>query len=106
MNFESQVQQWVAIDDQLHKLNEQTRQLRIKRAALTNTIIKQATTSSVKISDGHLKFVNTRVPEHLTFKYLQKTLAGIIQNENQVKLILEHIKTNREFTVVPEIKRF
>ena len=105
MNFEQQVQQWAVIDNQLKRLNEQTKQLREKRTALSNTIIKQATTSTVKISDGTLKFVNTRVPEPLTFKYLERALAGIIKNEQHVKQILDHVKANREITVVPEIKR-
>ena len=106
MNFEQQVQQWTAIDNQLKRLNEQTKLLREKRAALANTIIKQSPTSTVKISDGTLKFVNTRVVEPFTFKYLSKSLAGIIKNEHQVKQILEHIKANRESTIVPEIKRY
>ena len=105
MNFEQQVQQWAVIGNQLKRLNEQTKQLREKRTALSNTIIKQATTSTVKISDGTLKFVNTRVPEPLTFKYLERALAGIIKNEQHVKQILDHVKANREITVVPEIKR-
>ena len=105
MNFEQQVQHWTAIDNQLKRLNEQTKLLREKRNALTTTIIKQATTPTVKISDGTLKFVNTRVPEPLTFKYLEKSLAGIIKNEQHVKQILDHIKGSREITVVPEIKR-
>ncbi len=105
MNFEQQVQQWTAIDNQLKRLNEQTKLLREKRASLANTIIKQAPTSTVKISDGTLKFVNTRVPEPLTFKYLEKALAGIVKNEQHAKQILEHVKANREITIVPEIKR-
>jgi hypothetical protein len=105
MNFEQQVQQWTVIDNQLKRLNEQTKQLREKRTALSNTILKQATTPTVKISDGTLKFVNTRVPEPLTFKYLERALAGIIKNEQHVKQILDHVKANREITVVPEIKR-
>jgi hypothetical protein len=105
MNFEQQVQQWTAIDNQLKRLNEQTKMLREKRTALSNSITKNATTSSVKISDGTLRFVNTRVPEPLTFKYLEKALAGIIKNEQHVKQILDHVKANREVTVVPEIKR-
>ena len=106
MNFDQQVQQWTAIDTQLKRLNEQTKLLREKRSALSSTIIKQAPTSTLKISDGTLKFVNTRVPEPLTFKYLSRSLAGIIKNEQQVKQILDHIKANREIIIVPEIKRF
>ena len=106
MNFEQQVQQWTAVDNQLKRLNEQTKQLREKRTLLSDTIIKNATNPTVKTKDGTLKIVNTRVVEPLTFKYLEKSLAKIIKNEQQLKQVLEHIRTNREFTVVPEIKRY
>ena len=111
MNFEQQVQQWTAIDNQLKRLNEQTKQLREKRATISNSIISYAanhgmSSSGIKISDGTLKIVSTRVPEQLTFKYLDKSLTKIIKNENQVKQILDHIKANREITVVSEIKRY
>jgi hypothetical protein len=106
MNFEQQVQQWTAIDNQLKRLNEQTKQLREKRVALTNIITKTATNTTVKTSDGMLKIVNNRVVEPLTFKYLEKSLSKIIKNEQQLKQVLEHIKTNREITIVPEIKRY
>ena len=42
----------------------------------------------------------------LTFKYLEKTLSGVIKNESQINLIMEHIKQKRSFKIVPEIKRF
>ncbi len=105
MNFEQQVQQWVEFDNQLKRLNEQTKQLREKRSILSNAIVKHAPASAVKISDGTLKFVNTRVVEPLTFKYLEGALAGIVKNEQHVKQIMEHIKANREVTVLREIKR-
>jgi len=105
MNFEQQVQQWTAIDNQLKRMNEQTKLLREKRATLSKSILQQTPTSTVKISDGILRFVNTRVPEPLTFKYLEKSLAGIINNEQHVKRIVEHVKKHREIHIVPEIKR-
>ena len=64
------------------------------------------TNSIVEITDGKLKFSQSRVPEPLTFKYLQKTLGEIIKNDNQINLIMEHIKKNRNIKTIPEIKRF
>ena len=62
--------------------------------------------STVNISDGKLKFVNTKVQAPLTFKFLEKTLGEVIRNEVQAKLIVDQIKDKREVKVVPEIKRF
>lgn len=111
MSFENDIKQWVQIDNQLKELNERTKVLREKRNSLEKNITTYATSnnlsnSTVQIGDGKLKFTNTRVPEPLTFKYLEKTLGEIIKNENQVKLIMEHIKQKRDIKIVPEIKRY
>jgi septal ring factor EnvC (AmiA/AmiB activator) len=110
MSFETQIQHWVQIDNQVRKLNDQIKELRDKRNGLEENIITYASknnlsNASIKISDGRLKFANTRVPEPLTFKYLEKTLSEVIKNESQVKLIMEHIRSKREIKMVPEIKR-
>ena len=111
MSFENQIQQWVQLDNQLKQLNDKTRELREKRNTLEQNITNYASSNNlsnatVQISDGKLKFANTKVPEPLTFKYLEKTLREVIKNESQVKLIMEHIKQKRAVKLVPEIKRF
>ena len=111
MSFESQIQQWVQLDNQIKQLNEKIREIRDKRNVLEENIVTYASTnnlsnSTVKISDGRLRFTNTRVPEPLTFKYLEKTLSEVIKNESQINLIMEHIKQKRSVKIVPEIKRF
>ena len=110
MNFTNQIQQWVELDNELKKLNEKIKQIREKRNSLEKNIVNTAEINNysniVNISDGKLKFTNTRIPEPLTFKYLEKTLKEIIKNESQANLIMEHIKQKREIKIVPEIKRF
>ena len=111
MSFESRIQQWVSVDNQLKKINAQTKELREKRNELEHNITAYAqsnnlSNATVKIGDGRLKFSNTRVPEPLTFKYLEKTLSTVINNETQVNLIMDKIKQNRNIKIVPEIKRF
>ncbi len=111
MSFENQIQQWVQLDNQLKQLNDKTRELREKRNMLEEKITNYASANNlsnatVQISDGKLKFVNTKVQEPLTFKYLEKTLSEVIKNESQVKLIMAHIKRKRSLRHVSEIKRF
>ena len=111
MSFESQIQQWVSLDNQLKQLNEKVKDLRDKSNNLEENITSYASennlsNATVKISDGRLKFTNTKVQEPLTFKYLEKTLGEVIKNESQVKLIMEHLKQKRAVKIVPEIKRF
>jgi len=109
--FENQIKQWVVLDNQLKELNERTKELREKRNNLEKNITTYASSnnlssSTIQIGDGKLKFSNTKVPEPLTFKYLEKTLGEIIKNESQVQVIMEHIKQKRTIKVIQEIKRF
>ena len=111
MSFEGKIQQWVSLDNQLKNLNAKTKELRENRNALEENItsyasINNLSNTTVQISDGKLKFAYTKVPEPLTFKYLEKTLGEVIKNESQIKLIMEHIKQKRAVKIVPEIKRF
>ena len=111
MSFESQIQQWVSIDNQLKNLNEKIKELREKRSSLTNNISNYASSNNLsdkilKIGDGKIKIVNTKTSEPLTFKYIENTLGEIIKNETQAKMILEHLKQKRETKIVAEIKRF
>lgn len=111
MSFENQIQQWVNIDNQLKQINDQVKNLREKRNILEKNITNYASSnnlsnSTIQISDGKIKFTNTKVPEPLTFKYLEKALSEVIKNESQVNLIMEHIKQKRVIKTVPEIKRF
>ena len=111
MSFENQIQQWLSIDNQLKIVNEKAKELREKRNTLTENITNYAQNnnmynSTIQISDGKLKFANTKVSSPLTFKYLEKTLGEVIKNESQVKTIIEHLKQKREVKNVSEIKRF
>jgi len=111
MSFENKIQQWVQIDNQLKQLNDQAKQLREQRNSLETTLTNYAKTnnmvqSTIQINNDKLKFTETKVPEPLTFKYLEKTLGEIIKDEAKVKLIMEHVKQKRAIKTVPEIKRF
>ena len=113
MSFENQIQQWVTLDNEMRNLNEKIKDLRDNRNKLSENIIDYANNknlatanSVIKISDGKLKFVNTKIQEGLTFKYLEKSLAEIINNPSQLKLIVEHLKNNRTTKTVQEIKRY
>ncbi len=110
MSFEQNIQQWVALDNQMKVLNEKLKELRDEKNNLSQEInnhieTQELTNVSVKISDGQLKFVKVKETQQLTFKYLETCLSEIIKNEEQVKQIIEYIKNKREVKYVSEIKR-
>jgi hypothetical protein len=110
MEFEQQIQQWVAIDNQMKILNDKMKELREKKNNISEQInshieTSQLSNASVKLSDGQLKFIKVKETQPLTFKYLETCLSEIIKNEEQVKKIVDYIKNKREVKYVPEIKR-
>jgi len=111
MNFEQTLQQWLLLDNEIKNYNQKLREIRDKQKNIEEILIKHAHNknllySTLKIQDDKLKFVNTKTSSPLTFKYLEKSLGEIIKNSEQVKIIVNHIKNNRESKIVTELKRF
>ena len=111
MSFESQIKEWVRLDNEMRIYNEKIRQIREKKSQIVeslkeaNTFSEQLHNKTINISDGKLKFSNTKVSSPITFKYIDATLKRIIRNEEQVEKIIHYLKENREIKLVPEIKR-
>lgn len=111
MSLEQQIQQWVAVDNQLKTLTDKVKELRDQKNTLSENINTHVENSdlqnaTIKISDGKLKFVQLKETQPLTFKFLDSCLREIIKSEEQVDKIMEYIKNKREVKYVSEIKRF
>ena len=113
MSFEENIKEWVQLDNELKLYNERTRTIRERKSELVEKILgedrefgKNLNNRTIDISDGKLKFQNTKQTSPLTFKYLDECLHKIIRNEKQVEQIIDYLKQNREIKLVPEIKRF
>lgn len=110
MSFESYIQQYVSVDNQMKVLNERIKALREAKSSLTEKLTTYATnnnmlSSTVNISDGKLRFVETKVQPSLTFKYVERILGEIITNKSQVDQIMNHLKEKREAKYIKDIKR-
>jgi hypothetical protein len=110
-SFEKQIQQWVAIDNQLRILNEKVRVLREQKAELADSLTTYADSNNlndatIQISDGKLKFVATKVQTPLTFKHLETSLTNVIPDAEKVQQLVKHIKNTRESKIVYDIKRY
>ena len=111
MSFESEIQKWVSLDNKIKSLNDSIKDLREERNNLTSNITNYAEKnelfkSTIQISDGRLRFSNSKIQEPLTFKYIERTLAEIIPNNNQVQLIMKELRNRRESKYIYEIKRY
>jgi hypothetical protein len=111
MSFESNIQQWVALDNQIKMYSDKVKQLREQKNALADNLMTQADNngyknSVIQISDGRLRFADTRVTAPLTFRYIDDTLSTIIPNPESREQILTCLKTSRQTKVVTELKRY
>jgi hypothetical protein len=111
MNFEQTINQWVLLDNQIKNYNEKIKELREKKNSIEQNLLQYSTknnltNSMIKINDGKLKFVNTKISSPLSLKYIEKSLGEIIKNTDQVNTIVNYIKTNREYKIVNELKRY
>lgn len=111
-NFNKEMNEWVSIDNQIKQLNMQINELkeeknfiadRLNEYVENNNVDKKSI--NVNLEDSQIKFITTKVPQTLTFKYLEKCLNEIITDEEQVAQIIEYVKSNREINEVNEIKR-
>ena len=110
MDFTESIREWVSIDNKIKKYQDEVKKGRVIRNALTASILEQAAESNmehavIEITDGKLKFQNTRVTAPLTFKFLEECLNECINGEEQVKQIIKYIKSKRDVKYVSDIKR-
>ncbi len=110
MSFEDHIQQWVHIDTQIKKYNDATKELRAKKNDVSNILMKIASNEEylhthINISDGKLRFVETKQTAPITLSFVKTCLSEIIPDEQKVEQIIEHIKSRRDTKIVHEIKR-
>ena len=99
--FQQNIKTWVSLDSQLKILNEKAKDIRNQRNELTSNIIDFADTnnlasSTIKITDGKLKFAQNKQTSPITLGFLESCLSDIISNEDEVSQIMEYIKQKRE----------
>ena len=111
MSLEERIKNWVYLDNEIKKINENLRLLREKRNNSSDSIIayiqeNRLDNATIKISDGRLRFVNVKQQNPLSYKFIDDSLRKCISNPEQVDLIMEFIRKERPSTVTTEIKRY
>lgn len=111
MSFEERIKEWVSTDNMMKLYLEKIRELRHKRNDITDSLITYAADQNlehavIQISDGRLKFQQTKTTAPLTFKFIEQCLKDCIANDEDVDQIIKYIKEKRSIRIVPDIKRF
>lgn len=110
-DFTDKIKQWVQVDNRVKTLNEELKEVRHNRNELTGSIFHYASENNlenavIQISDGKLRFQNTRVPQALTLKFIKECLEECLGNQVDVNQIIDFIKEKREVKYTNDIKRF
>lgn len=110
MSFEEQIQQWVSIDNQIKLYNEKLKELRSQRNQTSGQIIEYVDTenlrnATVQISDGRLRFMETKQQVPLTLQHVKKCLLECIRPPEKVDEIMAYIRDSREYKTISNIKR-
>jgi len=109
--FQDSIKKWVHLDTKIKKLNDDIKEIRNEKSKMFDSIINfvddnQLTSSTIKISDGKLKFTETKQTAPITLKFLESCLLETIGDEDKVAQLINYIKAKREIKIIPEIKRY
>jgi hypothetical protein len=108
--LETKIKRWVELDNKIKLTSEEVRDIRTEKSVINDEILeiveeKQLGKATVNISDGKLKFVQSKHTAPLTLTYIEKCLSDLITNGKQVEQIMTYIKKNRETKTTMDIKR-
>jgi hypothetical protein len=108
--LELKIKRWVELDNQIKATSEGVRDIRTEKSVINDEILeiieeKQLGKATVNISDGKLRFVQTKTTAPLTLTYIEKCLSELITNGKQVEQIMAYIKKKRDTKTIMEIKR-
>lgn len=109
-DFPSLVRKWTSTDNQIRQLNNQLRDLRSTRDTLTDNVCTYMKTAGIdkrkiEISDSTISYYEKTETSSLSFGYLEKKLAEIIPEKDQVEYIIKYLKDGRETKRVPDLRR-
>lgn len=99
--FQENIKKWVEVDNKIKILNEQVKTLRSVKNETMDYIFDYAQDNNlqnaiIEITDGKLKFQQSKTSTPLTFKFLENCLHECIKDETQVKQIINYVKKKRE----------
>jgi len=110
MEFTENIREWVSVDNRIKKYQEAIKKERSLKSTLAASILAHAGENNmentvIEITDGKLKFQNTRVTAPLTFRFLEECLKECINGDEQVAQIIKYVKSKRGVKIVQDIKR-
>jgi hypothetical protein len=99
------VRRWTILDTMLKRIQEKTKEMRVEKQELTETICQIMTENNL-----HRKKIAIRMYEKndytpLSYGYLEECLGEIIEDKNQVEYVLQYLKDHRETKTSFDLRR-
>lgn len=109
--FKLDIKNWVQIDNIITEKNNELKEMKLQKQELYDNIMtyveeNNLDTTTISISDGSLKFNKNKQIQPLTLSFVKSCLTDLIDSEEQVDVIMKHIKSSRTYKLTNEIKRY
>lgn len=109
MSLQNNVTKWLDIDNQIKEQSEIIKRLKLEKNILEEDIFEYAVENklnnvSIKTNSGNLKLFDLKTSSPLSFKYIEKCLSEIFDNDKVVEII-NYLKDKRTYSVTKSIKR-
>ena len=103
------VQQYLQLDEELHAINTQQKELREKRTQVQDKIIEHMKEHdlehrTLKTGKTQLSIISRKQYSTISFSYLEKTLSKLIPDNSRVHSILQYLRDNRDVKVISELR--
>tara|TARA_Y100000816_G_scaffold68331_1_gene45600 strand:- start:15424 stop:15762 length:339 start_codon:yes stop_codon:yes gene_type:complete len=110
MTIQENVQKWIDIDNKIKEQNELIKRLRNERNSIEENITTYASNNnlnnlSIKTNEGVLKLFDLKTSSPLSFKYIEKCLSEIIDDDEKVLEIITYLKEKRSVSITKSIKK-
>lgn len=108
--FKTVMKNWIIVDNQIKAASQTLKTLRQERAQLTKTACDTIQsnhweTKKIEATDSKISFIIKKEYPTLSFAFIEKHLAEIIPDPENIKLIISHLKNKREPKSMPDLKR-
>lgn len=108
--FSETVKEWVILDNEMQRLQEQIKTMKEKKLSLSTNIMdtlraRNKLHYTMELPDSQLRVQNRKEYGGLSFQYIEKCLLALIPDQEQRAFVLKYLKDNREIKEVSELKR-
>jgi hypothetical protein len=103
------IKEWIKIDNEIHKLNKELKELKLKQKLFTKNLVNVMKTNQLEcfdINGGRIMYKKNKLKKPINTKMLLQTLKNYYtDNPTIADEVTEYILSNREEVIKETIKR-